>query len=94
MAEVTTQANLAHRVDVLEGKVDKHDRFIDGVEADGKDGAKTRITVLENGYSEIIKRLDKINGLMTSLLVSVGIGVAVWVLTKLLPEIVMLTGAK
>lgn len=85
-----TTAQLTGKVETLETEVAKHDVWIEG---NGKKGAKSRVDALEQAQSEIIKRLDKISSLLTTLLLSVTVGGISWLLFTVLPKVIGHVGA-
>ncbi len=67
----------------LERRVRENEKFIDGTNG-GKDGAKSRLSVLEDNYRDIKHSLNWILGLIAGIF----IGIAIWFFTEILPKIV------
>jgi hypothetical protein len=61
----------------------EHDDFINGVEPSGKDGAKSRLSMIE----ETLLRRDKASNYLIGASISVIVGILLWLLKDVLPII-------
>jgi hypothetical protein len=62
----------------------EHDDFINGKEPSGKDGAKSRLSMVE----ETLMRRDKASNYLIGMSISVTVGIILWLITTLLPRLV------
>ena len=68
-----------------------HDEWING---NGKEGAKIRIDRLEIAVPRIEKKLDAITKAIWGIFSVVTGGIAIWLLTKVLPAVIEMIGVK
>lgn len=81
MAAAMTTSQLTGEVAHIKETVKQHDEWIEG---NGKPGAKTRVTLLENGQKDIKESLEKIYGRINGLIWGVVAAVVIEVVTRIL----------
>jgi len=64
-------------------RIDDHENFINGVTPNGQDGAKTRLTRIEDSLA----RRDKASNYLIGASISVIVGILLWLIKDVLPAI-------
>jgi hypothetical protein len=72
---------MAVSITELKKQVCEHDNFINGVTPNGQDGAKSRITMIE----DVLKRRDKASNYIIGACITVMTAVIIWLVTSIIP---------
>ncbi len=81
---IPTVQVLAEKIVKLERTVDAHDLALDG--NDSFQGIRTRITVLEDRYSAVDKKINAVLAMLVSMILGASV-ITYWFITQALPDL-------